>query len=79
MGSSLKFCMIAEGQADFYPRVVPTMEWDTGAAQCVIEAAGGTVTDLAGNRLLYNKDDLRNPSVMAFGDTEIDWVEFFAE
>jgi len=41
MGSSLKFCLIAEGKADFYPRVVPTMEWDTGAAQCVVEAAGG--------------------------------------
>lgn len=79
MGSSLKFCMIAEGQADFYPRVVPTMEWDTGAAQCVIEAAGGQVTDLDGKRLLYNKDDLRNPSVMAFGDDSIDWVAFFAE
>jgi 3'(2'), 5'-bisphosphate nucleotidase len=79
MGSSLKFCLIAEGQADFYPRVVPTMEWDTGAAQCIVEAAGGRVTDLEGRRLTYNKDDLRNPSIMSFGDPEVDWVRFFAE
>jgi len=77
MGSSLKFCLVAEGQADFYPRVVPTMEWDTAAAQCIVEAAGGKVTDLEGRRLEYNKDDLRNPSLMAFGDQEIDWVRFF--
>ncbi len=79
MGSSLKFCLIAEGKADFYPRVVPTMEWDTGAAQCIVEAAGGGVTDLDGHRLTYNKDDLRNPSLMAFGDPAFDWVKFFAE
>ncbi len=79
MGSSLKFCLIAEGKADFYPRVVPTMEWDTAAAQCVVEAAGGKVTDLEGNRLRYNKDDLRNPSILSFGDPEVDWVQFFAE
>lgn len=79
MGSSLKFCLIAEGKADFYPRVVPTMEWDTGAAQCIVEAAGGRLTDLDGNRMTYNKDDLRNPSIMTFGDPEVDWVKFFAE
>jgi len=78
MGSSLKFCLIAEGRADFYPRVVPTMEWDTAAAQCLVEAAGGRVTELDGRRLLYNKDDLRNPSIMTFGDPEVDWVRFFA-
>jgi len=77
MGSSLKFCLVAQGEADFYPRVVPTMEWDTAAAQCILEAAGGQLTDLAGRRLLYNRDDLRNPSLMAFGDPKIDWVEFF--
>jgi 3'(2'), 5'-bisphosphate nucleotidase len=77
MGSSIKFCLVAEGKADFYPRVVPTMEWDTGAAQCIVEAAGGRITDLAGARLTYNKDDLRNPSIMTFGDAAIDWVTFF--
>ena len=77
MGSSLKFCLIAEGRADFYPRVVPTMEWDTGAAQCIVEAAGGRVTTLDGVRLAYNKNDLRNPSVMAFGDPNVDWPTFF--
>jgi len=77
MGSSLKFCLVAQGEADFYPRVVPTMEWDTAAAQCIVEAAGGQVTDLEGRRLLYNRDDLRNPSLMAFGDPNVDWVEFF--
>lgn len=78
MGSSLKFCLVAEGRADFYPRVVPTMEWDTGAAQCIVEAAGGRVTLLDGARLSYNKDDLRNPSVMAFGDPSVDWARLFA-
>jgi 3'(2'), 5'-bisphosphate nucleotidase len=78
MGSSLKFCLVAEGKADFYPRVVPTMQWDTAAAQCIVEAAGGQVTDLSGTRLDYPKDRLRNPSILAFGDTSIDWASFFS-
>ena len=49
-GSSLKCCLVAEGAADLYPRFGPTMEWDTAAAQCVVEAAGGKVTDLDGHR-----------------------------
>lgn len=61
MGSSLKFCLIAEGSADVYPRTGPTMEWDTAAAQCIVQEAGGSVTDLAGNPLLYNKPILINP------------------
>ncbi len=73
MGSSLKFCLVAEGAADFYPRTVPTFEWDTAAAQCVVEAAGGTVTTRDGARLRYNKDDLRNPSVFTAGDPVLDW------
>jgi 3'(2'), 5'-bisphosphate nucleotidase len=73
MGSSLKFCLVAEGRADFYPRLVPTMEWDTAAAQCILETAGGYLVDLSGRRLLYNKDDLRNPSVLAYGDDSMDW------
>ncbi|WP_308215358.1 inositol monophosphatase family protein [Sinobaca sp. H24] len=44
-GSSLKFCLVAEGQAHFYPRYAPTMEWDTAAGQAVVEAAGGSVLD----------------------------------
>jgi 3'(2'), 5'-bisphosphate nucleotidase len=78
MGSSLKFCLVAQGAADFYPRVVPTMQWDTAAAQVVVEAAGGQVTDLSGTRLAYGKHQLRNPSIMAFGDSAIDWPNFFA-
>lgn len=78
MGSSLKFCLVAEGAADFYPRTVPTMEWDTAAAQCVVEEAGGELTTLDGQRLAYNKESLRNPSVMAFGDADADWQRFLA-
>ena len=72
MGSSLKFCLVAEGAADLYPRTVPTMEWDTAAAQAVVEAAGGTLTTLDGERLRYNKPVLRNPSVLAAGGG-FDW------
>lgn len=68
MGSSLKFCLIAEGKADIYLRDVPTMEWDTAAAQCIVEAAGGAVTTLDGKPLTYNKEDLRNPSLLTLGD-----------
>lgn len=74
MGSSLKFCLIAEGKADFYPRLSPTMEWDTAAAQGVLEAAGGGVIDLSGQRFAYNKESLRNPSFVAFGDPGQDWL-----
>lgn len=67
MGSSLKFCLVAEGSADIYLRNGPTMEWDTAAAQCVLESAGGSVTDLEGNRLKYNKPVLLNPGFLASG------------
>ncbi|WP_077623387.1 3'(2'),5'-bisphosphate nucleotidase CysQ [Sediminibacillus massiliensis] len=61
-GSSLKFCLVAEGRADFYPRFAPTMEWDTGAGQAIVEAAGGTVIRHDNNeRLDYNREDLTNP------------------
>ncbi len=73
MGSSLKFCLVAEGKADIYLRDVPTMEWDTGAAQCVVEAAGGVVRTLEGDRLTYNKDDLRNPLLVTLGDKDFNW------
>lgn len=64
-GSSLKFCRIAEGQADLYPRLSPTCEWDTAAAQAVLEGAGGHVFDLKGIPLRYGKRDVLNPSFVA--------------
>jgi 3'(2'), 5'-bisphosphate nucleotidase len=66
-GSSLKFCMVAEGSADFYPRLGPTMEWDTAAAQCVLESAGGRVVQCDGQPLRYNKSGWRNPFFYAIG------------
>lgn len=74
MGSSLKFCLVAEGKADLYLRDLPTMEWDTAAAQCVVEAAGGGVYSLDGKPLSYGKDDLRNPAIMTVGDLQYDWL-----
>ncbi|MBI1173734.1 MAG: 3'(2'),5'-bisphosphate nucleotidase CysQ [Sideroxydans sp.] len=66
-GSSLKFCLVAEGKADFYPRLGTTMEWDTAAAQCVLEAAGGRVMQVDGMPLRYNKTEWRNPHFFAAG------------
>lgn len=65
MGSSLKFCLLAEGAADFYPRTGPTMEWDTAAAHCILEEAGGSVVALDGNAMTYNKPNLLNPGFVA--------------
>lgn len=65
MGSSLKFCIIAEGGAELYPRLAPTCEWDTAAAQAVLEGAGGSVTQLDGSPLVYNKPDILNPWFVA--------------
>jgi 3'(2'), 5'-bisphosphate nucleotidase len=64
-GSSLKFCLIAEGKADIYPRFGPTSEWDTAAGQGVLEAAGGEVVTTDGRPLLYGKPDFRNPHFIA--------------
>lgn len=64
-GSSLKFCRIAQGHADCYPRLGPTCEWDTAAAQAVLEAAGGFVRTLDGERMLYGKSQVLNPSFVA--------------
>ena len=76
MGSSLKICLVADGQADVYPRLGPTSEWDTAAAQAILESAGGGMMDLAGQPLRYNtKDDLLNPHFLAFGDPERDWLQ----
>lgn len=60
-GSSLKFCRVAEGKADLYPRLGPTCEWDTAAAQAVVEGAGGAVRDMQGQALRYGKAELLNP------------------
>ncbi|MDD9871265.1 MAG: 3'(2'),5'-bisphosphate nucleotidase CysQ [Gammaproteobacteria bacterium] len=65
LGSSLKFCRIADGTAHVYPRLGPTSEWDTAAAQCILESAGGSVTTLTGAPLRYNKESLQNPSFIA--------------
>ncbi len=62
MGSALKFCLIAQGKADTYPRFGPTMEWDTAAGQIIVEEAGKQVISLATNSCLdYNKENLKNP------------------
>lgn len=77
MGSSLKLCLVAEGKADLYPRLGLTSEWDTAAAQAVVEAAGGKVTDSNMNPLLYNtKESFLNPHFFVFGDTSIDWSTY---
>jgi 3'(2'), 5'-bisphosphate nucleotidase len=73
MGSSLKFCLVAEGRADVYLRDLPTMEWDTAAAQCVVEAASGGIYSLDGKPLRYGKPGLKNPAIMTIGDTRLDW------
>jgi 3'(2'), 5'-bisphosphate nucleotidase len=74
VGSSLKFCLIAEGKADLYPRFAPTSEWDTGAAQAVVAAAGGHVVNLQFEALDYNaKADILNPHFIVFADTDVDW------
>lgn len=64
MGSSLKLCLVAEGAAHFYPRLAPTMEWDTAAAHAVVNEAGGVVCDLSLNVLRYNKEDMHNPEFL---------------
>lgn len=76
-GSSLKFCAIAEGEADLYPRTGPTSEWDTAAGQCVLEAAGGAVLRLPElTPLRYNqKASLINPGFLVVGDTAFGWPE----
>jgi 3'(2'), 5'-bisphosphate nucleotidase len=77
MGSSLKLCLVAEGVADIYPRLGLTSEWDTAAAQCVVEQAGGFVTDTDMQPLRYNtKDSLLNPFFLVFGDDSRDWSEY---
>ena len=72
IGSSLKFCLIAEGKADLYPRFGPTSEWDTAAGQALLEAAGGHVTRLDGHRLRYNcRESLINGDFIAFSHSSV--------
>lgn len=75
IGSALKICLCADGQADLYPRLAPTCEWDTAAAQAVLEAAGGVLVDDQGKPLRYNtKESLKNPYFFAIGDRTYDWM-----
>ena len=77
IGSSLKSCLVAEGKADIYPRFGPTSEWDTAAAQCVVEQAGGYLTDTQLQPLLYNtKESLINPYFLVFGDKNKGWLHY---
>lgn len=70
-GSSLKLLMVAEGEADLYPRYAPTMEWDTAAAQIIVEEAGGTVTIKdSDDPVRYNKEDMLNPYFLVTGDIQ---------
>ncbi len=72
-GSALKFCSVAEGDVDFYLRFGPTWEWDTAAGQAVVEAAGGTVIDLKGEPLKYNKTSIKNGPLFVAPD--ITWFK----
>jgi 3'(2'), 5'-bisphosphate nucleotidase len=80
LGSSLKFCRIARGEADLYPKLGDTSQWDTAAAQCVLEAAGGAVLSLPALRPLHYgpTSDLRNPHFVASGDPLSPWLEALA-
>ncbi len=77
MGSSLKSGLVAEGKADIYPRLGPTSEWDTAAAHCIVDEAGGRITKTDLSPLLYNtKESLLNPEFLVVGDPDYDWVRF---
>jgi 3'(2'), 5'-bisphosphate nucleotidase len=72
VGSSLKFCLLAAGRADLYPRFGPTSEWDTAAGQAVLEAAGGHVTRMDGHRMRYNcRESVINSDFVAFSDRSV--------
>jgi 3'(2'), 5'-bisphosphate nucleotidase len=75
-GSALKLCLVAEGSAHLYPRLGPTMEWDTAAAQCVAEEAGAVVTDVGGKTLTYNKENLLNPFFIVNAAPALQWKNY---
>jgi 3'(2'), 5'-bisphosphate nucleotidase len=79
LGSSLKFCRIADGGLDLYPRFGPTCEWDTAAGQAIVEGAGGQVIDPRGRPLRYNvRDTLLNGDFIAIGDPQLPWRDWAA-
>ena len=76
-GSSLKFCLVAEGSADVYPRLGPTSEWDTAAGHAVLAAAGGNVVSVDGGPLRYNaKESLLNPHFIGYADSSRNWLSY---
>lgn len=80
MGSSLKMCMVAEGSVDLYPRLWGTSEWDTAAAHCIVDEAGGKLVRIDMSPLLYNtKDALLNPYFFTIGNNTVDWVKYLPE
>ena len=77
MGSSLKSCLVAEGSADLYPRLGLTSEWDTAAAHCIVDEAGGQITKTNMQALLYNtKESLLNPEFFVFGQSDLNWQDY---
>ncbi len=79
-GSSLKMCYVAEGVADLYPRLWLTSEWDTGAAHCIVNEAGGRLVKTDMSPLLYNtKDSLLNPFFFTIGGNDHDWMQYLPE
>ncbi len=79
VSSSIKFCRLAEGTADVLAGFGATSEWDTAAAHCVVECAGGKVLDLTGKPMVYNKPNKTNPAFLAFGDNNVNWCDFVPE
>ncbi len=80
IGSSLKFCLVAEGKVDIYPRFGLTSEWDTAAAQCIVEEAGGCVVDTRFNPIRYNtKASLLNPEFLVIADQAFNWKQYLDE
>ncbi len=75
VGSSLKLCILAEGEADLYPRLGPTSEWDIAAAHAVLEAAGGDVWQIGGAPMQYNKAEFLNPEFIAVSDAAFPWFD----
>lgn len=76
MGSSLKICLVAKGEAHVYPRLGPTSEWDTAAAHAVLAAAGGNMLAPTGEELAYNKESVLNPWFFATGGGDHDWLKY---
>jgi len=77
-GSSLKLCLVADGTANLYPRFGPTMEWDIAAAVSVVLEAGGSITDVDGAPIHFDKPDLHNPHFVVAGNPVYPWQEVLA-